>query len=123
MSLRRQGDRTALQFSCWFFDYDNDGWIPFRLWLPHPECRDICADYLGLPNNAERPRLYHNNHDGTFTDVTRQTGLYHVLHAMGANFGDLDNDGFGFYVARQSDLETIIPTECFVTMAASASRT
>jgi hypothetical protein len=103
-------------FPCWFFDYDNDGWDDlFVCGYRIQDVGDICADYLGLPNNAERPRLYHNNHDGTFADVTHQTGLYHVLHAMGANFGDLDNDGFlDFYVGTGNpDLETIIPNRMF----------
>ena len=55
---------------------------------------DIVADRLGLPSSAERPRLYRNNRDGTFTDVTRESGLYKAMMSMGANFGDLDNDGW-----------------------------
>ena len=55
---------------------------------------DVAADYLGLPHNAEEPRLYRNNGDGTFADVTREAGLDEPLIAMGSNFGDLDNDGF-----------------------------
>jgi hypothetical protein len=103
-------------FPCWFFDYDNDGWDDlFVCGYRIKDVGDVCADYLGLPTNAERPRLYHNNHDGTFTDVTIQTGLNHVLLAMGANFGDLDNDGFlDFYLGTGNpDLETIIPNRMF----------
>ena len=87
-------------FPCWFFDYDNDGWDDlFACGYHISSVGDVCADYLGLPTDAERPRLYHNNHNGTFTDVTREAGLYHVLLAMGSNFGDLDNDGFlDFYL-------------------------
>jgi len=99
-------------FPCWFFDYDNDGWEDLFVCGYHiRDVGDVCADYLGLPTAAERPRLYHNNHDGTFKDVTRQTRLYRVLHAMGANFGDLDNDGFlDFYLGTgDPDLATIIP--------------
>jgi hypothetical protein len=103
-------------FPCWFFDYDNDGWDDLFVCGYHiGEVGDICADYLGLPTDAERPRLYHNNRDGTFTDVTRQMGLYRVLHAMGANFGDLDNDGYlDFYLGTgDPDLATIIPNRMF----------
>jgi hypothetical protein len=103
-------------FPCWFFDYDNDGWDDlFVCGYRIHDVGDVCADYLGLPTDAERPRLYHNNHDGTFSDVTRQTGLYHVLHGMGANFGDLDNDGYlDFYVGTgDPDLATIIPNRMF----------
>jgi hypothetical protein len=103
-------------FPCWFFDYDNDGWDDlFVCGYRINDVGDVCADYLGLPTNAERPRLYHNDHDGTFSDVTVQTGLSHVLLAMGANFGDLDNDGFlDFYLGTGNpDLETIIPNRMF----------
>jgi hypothetical protein len=116
--VARQAGVTEPLFSfpCWFFDYDNDGWDDLFVCGYHlQDVGDVCADYLGLPNNAERPRLYHNNRDGTFTDVTRQTGLYHVLHGMGANFGDLDNDGFlDFYIGTgDPDLATIIPNRMF----------
>jgi len=106
----------AYSFPCWFFDYDNDGWEDLFVCGYHiTDVGDICADYLGLPNQGERPRLYHNNHDGTFTDVTAQAGLNHVLLGMGANFGDLDNDGFlDFYVGTGNpDLSTIVPNRMF----------
>ncbi|HEY8993510.1 MAG TPA: VCBS repeat-containing protein, partial [Lacunisphaera sp.] len=83
-------------FSCWFFDYDNDGWSDilvtgYRI----QDAGDILVDYLGSPPaRAETARLFHNNHDGTFADVTTRMGLHKILHAMGANFGDLDNDGW-----------------------------
>jgi hypothetical protein len=103
-------------FPCWFFDYDNDGWDDLFVSGYHiKDVGDICADYLGLPTDAERARLYHNNHDGTFKDVTKEMGLYHVLHAMGSNFGDLDNDGFlDFYLGTgDPDFATIIPNRMF----------
>ncbi len=103
-------------FPCWFFDYDNDGWEDLFVCGYHiKSVGDVCADYLGLPTDAERPRLYHNNHDGTFTDVTRETGLYHVLLAMGSNYGDLDNDGFlDFYLGTgDPSLASIVPNRMF----------
>jgi hypothetical protein len=103
-------------FPCWFFDYDNDGWDDIFVCGYHiKDVGDICADYLGLPTDAERPRLYHNNHDGTFKDVTREAGLWHVLQAMGCNFGDLDNDGFlDFYLGTgDPNLSTLVPNRMF----------
>jgi hypothetical protein len=86
-------------FSCWFWDYDNDGWQD--LFVASCSAGDfthiagqVAADYLGQPFTAETPRLYRNNHDGTFTNVTRAAGLHHALYTMGANFGDIDNDGW-----------------------------
>ena len=103
-------------FPCWFWDFDNDGWLDLFVAGYHiNNVGDVAADYLGLPNGAEYPRLYHNNHDGTFTDVSKETGLHKVLHAMGCNFGDLDNDGWlDFYVGTgDPDLSTLIPNRMF----------
>ena len=50
--------------------------------------------YLRLPRNGQTLKLYRNLGDGSFQDVTRPTGLDKVLMVMGANFGDIDNDGF-----------------------------
>lgn len=103
-------------FPTWFFDYDNDGWEDlFVSGYRITDVGDVCADYLGLPNRAEKARLYRNNRDGTFKDVTRETGLYRVLHAMGSNFGDLDNDGFlDFYLGTgDPDLATLVPNRMF----------
>ena len=75
----------------------------------------VAADYLGLPHQGERARLYHNNRDGTFTDATKEAGLYKVLLAMGCNFGDLDNDGFlDFYLGTgDPDFSTLVPNRMF----------
>jgi hypothetical protein len=70
---------------CAFFDYDNDGWI------------DILAlngrRLDGTPAETSN-RLYHNNRDGTFTDVTVKAGLFDSGWANGVCIGDYDNDGF-----------------------------
>ncbi|HEY2952798.1 MAG TPA: CRTAC1 family protein [Verrucomicrobiae bacterium] len=103
-------------FPCWFFDYDNDGWPDiFVADNMIQNVGDVAADYLGLPTNAERARLYRNNHDGTFTDVTKAAKLDKVLVAMGANFGDLDNDGWlDFYIGTgQPSLGTLMPNRMF----------
>ena len=103
-------------FSCFFFDYDNDGWPDLYVsGYGDVSVGDVAADYLGLPTNAVKARLYHNNHDGTFSDVTRQAHLDKVIQGMGTNFGDLDNDGWlDFYVGTGNpDLETLIPNRMF----------
>jgi hypothetical protein len=68
-----------------FIDYDNDGW------------QDILfvnsMDWPGHRSGASYPALYHNNHDGTFTDVTRSAGLAVEMYGMGCAVGDYDNDG------------------------------
>lgn len=72
---------------CAFIDYDNDGWPDILLlndqdWPGHPR------------QGSTTPKLYHNNHDGTFTDVTRKSGLAVPMFGMGVAVGDYDNDGF-----------------------------
>jgi hypothetical protein len=50
--------------------------------------------YLGLPFSTETIKLYRNLHNGAFEDVTAKVGLDKVFMPMGANFGDIDNDGY-----------------------------
>ena len=77
-------------FATWFWDYDNDGWEDILAAGYYDEtANDVGAFQFGAPHRAETPRLYHNNHDGTFTDVTKPLKLDRVILAMGANFGDL----------------------------------
>ena len=82
-------------FATWFFDFDNDGWLDIfaaGYWVE--SMKDMADFEMGKPFRAELPRLYRNNRDGTFTDVTRAAHLDRVILPMGANFGDLDNDGW-----------------------------
>jgi len=102
-------------FPTWFFDYDNDGRLDLFVSGYSASIQEIAADNLGLPHQAERARLYHNNGDGTFGDVTKSAGLYKVLHTMGCNFGDFDNDGWlDFYLGTgDPDFATLIPNRAF----------
>lgn len=103
-------------FSCWFWDYDNDGWLDLMVTgYAIQDTGDVAADYLGRPHGAERPRLYRNRGDGTFDDVTKAVGLDKLLHTMGCNFGDLDNDGhLDFYVGTgDPELSMLIPNRMF----------
>ena len=81
-------------FATWFFDYDNDGWPDLFVTSYFISVEESARTYLGLPTNAGTLKLYRNLGDGTFRDVTRQTALDKVYMPMGANFGDIDNDGF-----------------------------
>jgi hypothetical protein len=68
------------------FDYDNDGW---------PDIFIVNGTSLDGPASGKLPtsHLYHNNHDGTFTDVTKKVGLTHTGWGQGVCVGDYDNDG------------------------------
>jgi hypothetical protein len=72
---------------CAFIDYDKDG---------YPDILLINGeDFPGHSHaGATTPKLYHNNGDGTFTDVTRKAGLAIPMFGLGAAIGDYDNDGF-----------------------------
>jgi hypothetical protein len=103
-------------FPCWFFDYDNDGWPDiFVSGYSTNAVAEVAADYLGRPTTAERARLYHNNGDGTFTDVSEDCGVSKVLLTMGSNFGDLDNDGWlDFYLGTGApDYSVLVPNRMF----------
>ena len=71
---------------CAFFDYDGDGW------------QDILLingmDWPGHKRQRSTLKLYRNNRNGTFTDVTRAAGLDFEMYGMGVAVGDYNNDGF-----------------------------
>jgi hypothetical protein len=69
-----------------FIDYDNDGWPDIFLVNG--------MDWPGHVTKHTTPKLYHNNHDGTFTDVTHQAGLDVEMYGIGVAVGDYDNDGY-----------------------------
>jgi enediyne biosynthesis protein E4 len=76
----------TLGSGCAFLDYDRDGW------------QDILLvngmDWPGYKQRRSTLRLYHNNRNGTFTDVTSRAGLDVEMYGMGVAVGDYDNDGF-----------------------------
>ncbi len=76
----------TLGAGCAFLDYDADGWPDILLvngmdWPGHKRARSTL-------------RLYHNNRNGTFTDVTKKAGLDIEMYGMGIAVGDYNNDGF-----------------------------
>jgi len=99
-------------FPCWFFDYDNDGWEDLLV-LDYGKTKldDIASAYLGNNHSPAQTRLYRNNRQGGFDDVSKGAGLGKSWMTMGSNFGDLDNDGFlDFYLGTGvPELIYIIP--------------
>src|SRR5215472_12185256 len=87
--LETMGSGVAL------LDYDNDGWLDIYL---------LNGSTVAALNGTEAPpraMLFHNNHDGTFTDVTDKAGVANERWGMGVAVGDYDNDGWpDIYVAN-----------------------
>ncbi len=86
--------RNTRGFATWFFDYDNDGWPDLFVATNPASVEETARTYLALPHNATTLKLYKNMKNGTFKDVAAEVGLDKVFMPMGANFGDIDNDGF-----------------------------
>jgi hypothetical protein len=68
-----------------FLDYDNDGWLDVFV---------LCGTRMEDPVPGSTNRLYKNNRDGTFTDVTEKAGLIRTGWASGVTVADYNNDGF-----------------------------
>ncbi len=68
-------------------DYDRDGW-------PDIYFTNAPTVAMAMKNQPARSALYHNNHDGTFTDVTDKAGVATPCFAMGGAVGDYNNDGW-----------------------------
>jgi hypothetical protein len=71
---------------CAFLDYDGDGWLDILLVNG--------MDWQGHKRQRSTMRLYRNNRDGTFTDVTERAGLAVEIYGMGVAVADYNNDGF-----------------------------
>ena len=86
-------------FPVWFWDYDNDGWLDLYVSSHYESVSEVVKSYLRLPTPAETHALYRNRNGKGFQNVTQEVGLDQVTMPMGANFGDVDNDGFlDFYL-------------------------
>jgi hypothetical protein len=98
-------------FPTWFWDYDNDGFLDLFVaeYRGNPEL--IATHLFGGSVPAVHPRLYRNRGEGIFEEVSAQVDLLEPSLPMGANFGDLDNDGFlDFYLGTgDTRYEALMP--------------
>jgi len=82
-------------FSCWFWDFDNDGRLDIFVNDYSGDLNDVVASALGRSTSSKsHPRLFRNLGPTGFRDISLKAGLDRTTLAMGSNFGDIDNDGF-----------------------------
>ena len=74
----------TMSCGCALFDFDNDGWLDILV---------LTGSRFGDPPKDASNRLYRNNRNGTFTDVTQQAGLFRSGYFYGVTVGDFNNDG------------------------------
>jgi hypothetical protein len=102
-------------FATWFFDVDNDGDLDLFVADYGSPVPLVTAYYFGHDENTTPPRLYRND-GGRFVDVAAAMGLARPMLPMGANFGDLDNDGYpDLYLGTgEPGFDTIVPNLAFL---------
>lgn len=107
-------------FPSWFWDVNNDGLLDlFVCGYDLQDLDGIAGDYaselMGLAPKSETPRLFINQGNFKFADKTESYGLNKSMYGMGANFGDLDNDGnLDFYIGTGApDFSTVVPNRMF----------
>jgi len=120
--LSKERNRT---FPTWFWDYNNDGWLDIFVCdytFDRSLAYHAAAEKLNIPSGApDKMLLYRNNRDGTFTNVATEAGLTVNVFGMGANFGDIDNDGYlDMYLGSGNPLyQSLVPNKMFKNIGGS----
>lgn len=101
-------------FATWFFDYDHDSDLDLYVNDYGASLERVAASYFDLAAEGGEPVLYRND-GGRFTNVGRALGFDRALLPMGANFGDLDNDGWlDVYLGTgDADYATLVPNALY----------
>jgi hypothetical protein len=108
-------DGPPAGFSCWAFDFDNDGWLDIFAASGGQTVEDVIKGMLGQPHKGSRSKLYRNLGGKGFKDVAGEVGLDQACTPMGSNFGDLANDGYlDFYLGTGApNLSVLVPNRLF----------
>lgn len=106
-------------FSCWAFDFDNDGWIDIFASAGGHSVDDVVNGLLGKSSTTRTSKLFRNLGGKKFQDVSAEVGLVAGCTPMGSNFGDIDNDGYlDFYLGTGApNLSVLIPNRLFKNVA------
>lgn len=113
------GNFYTRTFPTWFFDYDNDGWLDILV-CGYEFNRTLGAyvaqESLHVPvGPSGKVFLFHNLQNGRFENVSEKAGTAKMAFAMGANFGDIDNDGYlDFYLGTGNpQYQSLVPNKFF----------
>lgn len=106
-------------FPTWFWDIDNDGLLDLFVSSYNGVTgmvSQVATSYAGEPYEMDSPHLYRGDGQGGFVDVAEEQGLTQLLMPMGANFGDLNGDGFlDFYLGTgYPDYEALMPNVMYL---------
>ncbi len=106
-------------FSCWAWDYDNDGWQDIFATCYARTTGEVVKGLAGQPHEMPSNKLFRNVNGERFEDVARPAGLDMVFATMGSNFGDFDNDGFlDMYLGTgEPGLGMLVPNRMFKNVA------
>ena len=106
-------------FPCWFWDYNNDGFLDLFVSSYDGSIAHQARHRLGRPRLYEKACLYEGDGKGGFREVADERGLGIPMQPMGSNFGDLDNDGYlDFYLGTgDPSYATIVPNLMFLNRA------
>jgi hypothetical protein len=116
------GKETFRSFPTWFFDYDNDGWLDiFVCNYEFEKALSFYAAKEALHPSADKSGkvyIYHNNQNGTFTEMSKNLGLNDIVFAMGSNFGDINNDGWlDMYLSTGNpSFMSLVPNKLYVNL-------
>ena len=102
-------------FGCFFYDYDNDGWLDLFAACYATDLLNEVGHYLGLPVPAGNTAIYHNEQGKRFVNVSQKLGITGNYAIMGCSFGDIDNDGWQdlYFGTGSVQFDYLVPNRMF----------